>query len=542
MTETRGAKGGDPPDGQAGLRNEGQGFLQAPDWSPDFFASLAETTFDWAWETDTEHRCTFVSDDVHRLLGTPPEAFLGVSRLDMLDLQVDAAEANKHRADLDARRPIRGFTYHLIGHDGSEHWCRIIGLPRFDANGIFIGYRGVGQDVSEEMRSHSTVENANRLMATAVDSLSEPFVLFDRNERLVLSNRSYRELNRPIPDALTVGTSFETIVRRAVKAGLIIPPPEMSAEAFIEWRIKRFRNPGGAFELERADAVWSMVFEEKIGEMGTVVILYDLTERKRAEQLILAAKNQAEQANRAKSFFLASMSHELRTPLNAIIGFSEMVEEEIFGPIGNQRYSDYIVSIRKSGRHLLDIIEDLLDLSRIESGAFDFEPTAINLSEIAHEAANIAQSQGPGPSGRVRVETTPACERIVADARAIRQILLNLLTNALKFSDPETPVTLTVEPAGGSWVALAVKDRGIGIASEDIPRITDPFARGSDADVRARDGVGLGLAVSNMLARELGGTLKIESDVGVGTTITVTVPRNPHPRPAAHSTTKQQPE
>ncbi|MBP5857888.1 PAS-domain containing protein [Marivibrio halodurans] len=484
-----------------------------------------ESVFDWEWETDENHRCTYISDSVETILGTSPGTFLGLSHLQFSNIQADPGAVGGYRADLQSRRPIRAFTFHLTGDDGSDHWCRICGVPRFDADGRFRGYHGYGQEVSEEINAQSTSESQNRLLANAVDSLTEPFALFDHEDRLVLSNKSFRDMRADIREIFKVGTPFATIFRHAVESGQFVPLPGMTTEEFIAWRIERHKSPRGAFELEGPNGSWSLVIEERIAQLGTVTIHYDLTERKKADQLILQAKNQAEQANQAKSYFLASMSHELRTPLNAIIGFADMIEAEVFGPIGNARYQEYHANIKKSGQHLLDIIETLLDLSCIESGAFDIDPAEIDLPELVQEVAHITEVKRHGSPGRVRIDIASDCRHLVSDARAIRQILHNLLTNGLKFSAPETPVTLTVRPLGKEHLDIRVSDQGIGIAGRDLLRITDPFARGRDAMVRAKDGVGLGLAISNMLAHELSGRLSIDSIVGKGTTVTVTLPR-----------------
>lgn len=522
------------PDGDAfSLAAENRSLRARLSDTESLFDQLIEAAYDWRWETDAEHRFTFLSKRLEAVTGLAAEAFIGESRLELLDQQVSAEAAAAHRLDLDQRRPIRGFTYHLTASDGTSRWCRIIGVPRFARDGVFLGYRGVGQDVTAEVAARRRADLANRQLAAAIDSLNEPFALFDAEDRLVLANRSYKRLNADIPEVSQPGATYAEILHRAVEAGVVLPYPGMSADDYIAWRLERHETPAGPIEVRRADGVWALAIEEKLADGGTVLILYDINERKRAEQLILEAKNQAEQANQAKSYFLASMSHELRTPLNAIIGFSEIIGEEVFGPLGNERYSRYVDHINTSGRHLLDIIHDLLDLSRIESGAYELAPASVDLEALVRDCAAIVGGDGAGGAGAISVAIDPSARRIDSDHRALRQILLNLLGNAVKFSDGPAMVRVEARPAtGGDGVMLKVVDKGIGIDPAELPLVTDPFTRARDPQVRKREGSGLGLAVSRMLAEQLGGGLIIDSELGRGTTVTLHLPRSAPPAEA----------
>ncbi|MCR9220652.1 MAG: ATP-binding protein [Alphaproteobacteria bacterium] len=497
-------------------------------------AEVVAGAFDWRWETDAAHRYTLLCSGFEATTGFDSSDYIGRTRADLLSCAVGAHAAAAHRSDLEARRPIRGLTYHLTGPEGACRWVRVVGAPRFDDQGAFLGYAGFGQDVTEEHRTQAAADRATRMLAHAVDSLNEPFALYDPDDRLIIANKRYRMLAAPIPGVDRPGVTFEEALRKGVACGVVKPYEGMSDEEYVAWRLAQHRNPTGPIEFRRGDGQWNMVLEERLSDGSTVLILYDVTARKRGEQLILEAKNQAEQANQAKSFFLASMSHELRTPLNAIIGFSELIHEEVFGPIGNPRYRSYIDHINASGRHLLDIIQDLLDLSRIETGAFDLEAGAVDLDRLIRDCTTIAGGSSAARGARFAVETPPDLGPIEADRRAVRQILLNLMTNALKFSDPADPIIIRAALDGPDRVRISVEDRGIGIAPEDLPYVTDPFARAQDPQVRAREGSGLGLAVSRMLAEQMGGRLVLESAVGEGTTASLVLPRSARPARAPH--------
>ncbi|HEX6118405.1 MAG TPA: CHASE2 domain-containing protein [Dongiaceae bacterium] len=258
-----------------------------------------------------------------------------------------------------------------------------------------------------------------------------------------------------------------------------------------------------------------------------VALLHDVTDMKMREAELRAARDQAEAASNSKSQFLANMSHELRTPLNAVIGFSEIMKTELLGPIGTETYRGYSHSIHDSARHLLGIINDILDISSIESGS-------PRLYEGVHEPEQICQSVVALMAGRADVaqvklivSVDPATDLLYADGRMMKQMLINLVGNAIKFSAPGSRVDIRVTPAGPeahSGVIFAVADCGIGIAKEDIPRILKPFEQVETAFARNFDGVGLGLPLVNSMARLHGATLTIESEPNVGTTVSILFP------------------
>ena len=258
-----------------------------------------------------------------------------------------------------------------------------------------------------------------------------------------------------------------------------------------------------------------------------VALLHDVTDMKMREGELRAARDQAEAASNSKSQFLANMSHELRTPLNAVIGFSEIMKTELLGPIGTETYRGYSESIHDSAKHLLGIINDILDISSIESGS-------PRLYEGIHEPEQICQSviglvAGRAESAQIKlaVNVDPAIDLLYADGRMCKQMLINLVGNAIKFSSAGGRIDIKVTPAGPEphgGIVFAVEDHGIGIAKDDIPRILKPFEQVETAFSRNFDGVGLGLPLVNSMARLHGATLSIESEVNVGTTVSILFP------------------
>ncbi|HEX4078809.1 MAG TPA: PAS domain-containing sensor histidine kinase [Rhizomicrobium sp.] len=254
-----------------------------------------------------------------------------------------------------------------------------------------------------------------------------------------------------------------------------------------------------------------------------VAVTRDISDRKENERALIAARDSAEQASRAKSRFLANMSHELRTPLNAIIGFSEVMSHEMFGPLGAPRYLEYARLIHESGGHLLDLINGVLDMSKIEAGKFELSEDVFDLEPVAAQALRFVKLQAERKGIVLRLSIAPGAKTAFADRRAVKQILVNLLANGVKFT-----------PRGGSvWVAaardnggieLAVADTGAGIGEADLQRLGQPFERGEGADVRAEEGTGLGLSLVKALTALHGGDVRLESTVGKGTTVRVRLP------------------
>lgn len=287
------------------------------------------------------------------------------------------------------------------------------------------------------------------------------------------------------------------------------------------------------FRITRPDGETRYILCEGRCEMdsqGEVVALFgimqDMTERMVYEKNLREAKDSAERAYAAKSQFLANMSHELRTPLNAIIGFSEMIERQLLGPIGTEKYLDYIAGIRESGEHLLDLISDILDMSKIEAGKYELSPEDVNVSKTLKLAVHMMQGRAHESGVKIITDKLPADDGplIQADRRAFMQVILNLLSNAVKFTNAGGSVWLEQEERADS-VQITVSDTGIGIPANKLNTITRPFEQASNSYARSHEGSGLGLAITKELVELHGGHLSIESTVGVGTSVTVKFPR-----------------
>lgn len=253
-------------------------------------------------------------------------------------------------------------------------------------------------------------------------------------------------------------------------------------------------------------------------------IMQDITDRTEYERELREAKESAERAYAAKSQFLANMSHELRTPLNAIIGFSEMMQRQMLGPIGTEKYLDYINGIRESGEHLLDMITDILDMSKIEAGKYTLDVEEFNLCKVIRLATHMIE--GRALDARVKVISAIPDHHdlmITGDRRAIMQMILNILSNAVKFTKEDGEVRISCEKQD-SMIVMQFVDTGIGIPASKLRYVTKPFEQAANSFTRNHEGTGLGLAITKELAELHGGKLELASTVGVGTTVTITLP------------------
>jgi PAS domain S-box-containing protein len=375
--------------------------------------------------------------------------------------------------------------------------------------------------IEEERRHQDELRHSHELLLRVIDAVPMRVSATDAAGRFVFANEYFaRALGRPVqaiightPTELRPGREADQAadMDRMLIAGEATPAP-------FETPIRDINGEERVLLTEKA------VLDDDVGRpMLVVTVSLDITDRKRAELAVLGAKEDAELANHSKTEFLANMSHELRTPLNAIIGFSQLMADEVLGPLGNTKYSGYARDICNSAEHLLGIINDILDVSKLEAGKLELEEELVDVAAITRNLLHFVADRAGALDVTIDTEIDSALPRLRADQRKLKQILLNLVTNALKFSHPGGRVKLRAQLAEGA-VKIEVVDNGIGMDDAEIATAITRFGQVASTWNRKHAGTGLGLPLAIGLVELHGGTLEIKSRKGEGTTVTVRFP------------------
>ena len=433
--------------------------------------------------------------------------------------------------------------------NGEYVWLRArCELERTPSNGLTL--IGIAMDVTEQQRLEMRNKAIETRLHDAVRHISEAFVLWDADDRLVLWNPKFLEWHRLSEDDVRPG------MRRAD-----VLPNERRAKGMSALRLNDDED-ARTYETTVPGDRWLQVSERRMSDGSTASVSTDITDLKNQERKMRDVEQKmratirdlnnsrsageekrleleklfndyrkqvkvAEAANVAKSEFMANMSHELRTPLNAILGFSEMMEANVFGPLGSDtlganKYGEYVGDIHKSASHLLALISDILDMSKIEAGRFTLDRTPTDVCPLVEETVRSIAIRAQKKSIRVSTDIAE-CLSVDADARAMKQILLNVLTNAVKFTPDGGAITVTAKP-WRQMMRLVVEDTGIGIPKPALKRVVQPFEQVQDQWTKDHEGSGLGLAICNSLVRLHDGKMDIKSEVGVGTKVILRIP------------------
>ena len=450
------------------------------------------------------------------------------------------------------------FVARLRRSDGTYFWAenrrRILLDP---ITGKPSGSVGVTRDISERKALEDNLEAKTRLLNMTLENLNQGLCVFDAELKLVLCNRHFLRMFE-YPDSFgRAGMRLVDIIRYDIERGehgAGDPAALMAERLELAHRTDTF-----AFERARPNGTVLHVERHSMPDGGLVATYTDVTEARRREvalekseiqlrdhvnQLEFAKdrledqgarlaeladnlseqKTRAEEASRAKSRFVANMSHELRTPLNAIIGFSDLIESEALGPLGNSRYRSYAGDIRNSGQHLLSLINDILDFSKADADRLSLHEESVDLEELLEGSVRMLLPRAAHENVKLVLEPPPSGLRLRADAKRLKQIVLNLVSNAIKYTPAGGKVNLGAGIEGDGALAMTVRDTGVGISEADQRKVLEAFVQVDNAPNRAHEGTGLGLPLTKRLVELHGGSLTLESRLGKGTTVRVVLP------------------
>ncbi|MEI8145179.1 MAG: ATP-binding protein [Alphaproteobacteria bacterium] len=502
----------------------------------------------WDWQIGA--RQIYWSPSMFELLGLEPRDEL----VDFAELEPLMHPDDHHVATLSdalAADPWRAIDLRFRMRHAKGHWIwlNVSGKRLADESADTLRVVGIAVDVTDQILQTEKSDAADKRIREAIEIISEAFVVCDDEERIVVSNTKFRQLNGLTESDAIPGRCYHEALARG------------TGPKVMEGRIVEPETPEGSrtLEVRLADSRWLQISERRTDCGGFVSVGTDITTLKRHESELLASqqrlkatvedlrrsqyalemqtqqlaelaekyseqKNRAEEANRAKSEFLANMSHELRTPLNAVIGFSEILKDGHFGPLGVPRYVEYARDIHDSGRFLLTVIDDILDMSKIEAGRLRISPETIRLDETLDEALRVIAKMASDRNIHVN-SAVPDGLSLFADRRAIKQIALNLLSNAVKFTPPGGTISIKARKNRGH-ILIAIEDSGVGIPRAALHQLGRPFEQVDNALSRANKGSGLGLAIAKSLAELHGGSLRIRSAEGRGTTVFIRLPEH----------------
>ena len=500
------------------------------------------------WDWDLARGRVFWSHSMFDMLGLPArEELLTFGELNALVHPGDIDLYGLARQVADAEVQSIDQAFRMRHADGRWLWLRArCELARQEDDGG-LHLIGIAVDITEQKNLVERTVAADLRLRDAIETIPEAFVLWDADNRLVLCNSNFQELHHLPDEVVQAGARYESVVAAGKKP--ILRTTVTNDEA---------QQPGaGTFEVRLDDGRWMHISERRTKDGGYVSVGTDITKIKLHEQKLVEGekrqaqtindlrtsqealqlqteqladlaekyaeeKTRAEEANQAKSKFLANMSHELRTPLNAIIGFSEIMEAAMFGPLGAEKYNEYSRDIRESGEYLLDVINDILDMSKIEAGGIRLTPEEIDLDSVLADCMRVVWQRANEKHLTLQSRVAPAIG-LKADRRSLKQITLNLLSNAVKFTPDGGAVSVRGHVRAGK-VTIAIEDSGIGIPKDALYKLGRPFEQVESQLTKRHQGSGLGLAIAKSLTELHGGAMRIHSRLGKGTMVVVRLP------------------
>jgi two-component system, sensor histidine kinase and response regulator len=500
---------------RSGIKDFESGNL--PEVQLSVFGAIFDGISDAIVFTDVDRKIVLINQGVKNLFGYDLYDLKDRTTAILYESEKEYTRQGQERFNLTAEEKSEPYLINYRRQDGSVFPGETIGTVIKGADGVLLGYLGVIRDISDRQK----IEELNlRLGRIVENSINEVYVFNAKTLKFILVNRGARENLGFNLEELTDLTPID--IKPQFSQGQfedLLKPLQDEIQEQISFETVHQRKDGSTYPVE-------VRLQLNKTEMPTVfiAIIRDISEYKQAQSALVKAKELAEAANKSKSEFLANMSHELRTPLNSIIGFSQILEAGTFGPLGSDENKEYIGFIHNSGNHLHKIIGDILDLSKIESGKNTLDEEEIDMRDLIDEALNMASDRVSNKQLNLRVDFQTPIPLLFADRLRVLQVLLNLMSNAIKFTqDGGVVTTKALINEEGSFIII-VEDTGQGIKREDIKTVLEPFGQAGDAYTRSHEGAGLGLALVSSLMELHGGGIGIESELGEGTTVTATFP------------------
>ncbi len=472
----------------------------------------------WDWHIETNGM--YVSPAFARLVGWGEDKANRVTIKEVNSL-IHADDYAKHREMLQAHIADRSVPYDIehrfIMPDGQDRWFRVVGQSVTNDDGRLVRMAGMITDIDSERRTIEALRISEAQIATLLNNSPTPIYFKDKKSRFVMINQRYTDV---------YGIKIEDAVGRT------------SHDLFPADTAKKFAD----HDQQVLESRSLIVHEEQIGDatfltakfpiidrygnlLGVGGIETDITKRVTVETAYRQARDDAEAANRSKSAFLANMSHELRTPLNSVIGFSDSLLAGTLGEIENPLHREYLSIIRTAGEHLLDLINDILDLSRIEAGKLELDETDFDIEDVISDAVRLTAERAGSVGLVVSMKIVPDLPLVYADERQIKQVIINLISNAIKFTDPGGQIVISATITDNRGLEVRIKDNGVGISAEDLERVQKPFIQVADAMTRQHTGTGLGLSIVRSIIELHDGTTRFESELGKGTTVIFSLPK-----------------
>lgn len=524
------------------------------------FRALVDNAFDSIVVTDNEGIINYASASV-RAIGMHPTDLLGRSIFSFLpdvEIQKISETVTQHGGQTPYGEPVE---FHLTQRNGKTAWFEA-SISDLRKNPTVGGFVVNIRDITDRKRSQNETTNQFRVLEALARGaqLHEVMELLAKGaeEANPAAHVAIYLLDEKLDITVCATPSFPKNFKDAVlsfwehnrerefgettrqQSGLFVIPdlleltdqPDViefaqtfDVRAFWMQNFRATDPKGGSGAIAvylgepRRPSQWEKSYLKGAAQLASIAV-----NRRRAEQSLREATQSAELANRAKSKFLANMSHELRTPLNAIIGFSDIMKSELFGALGSARYAEYAKDINDSGAHLLNVIDDILDISKIEAGRYPLEESDIELAEVLRWSIEIIRPRTDEKKITVTLQVAQDLPHVYGDLRAIRQIMLNLLSNAAKFTPASGKIIVAAHLDGNQCLVISVNDNGIGIPADKLTAVLEPFAQVDDSSAREYDGTGLGLSITKSLTELHDGEFHLESELGEGTTAILTLP------------------